>query len=78
MVFTFWGASLVAQRLKCLLVMWETRVKSLGWEDPLEKKWQPAPVFLPGESLGRRNLVGYSPRGRKESDTTERLTFKEK
>ena len=72
MVFTFWGASLVAQRLKRLLVMWETRVQSLGWEDPLEKKWQPAPVFLPGESLGRRNLVGYSPRGRKELDTTER------
>ena len=31
------------------------------------------PVFLPGESHGRRSLVGYSPWGRKESDTTERL-----
>ena len=30
-------------------------------------------VFLPGESHGRRSLAGYSPRGRKESDTTERL-----
>ena len=29
-------------------------------------------MFLPGESHGRRSLVGYSPRGRKESDTTER------
>ena len=29
-------------------------------------------VFLPGESHGRRNLVGYSPWGRKELDTTER------
>ena len=29
-------------------------------------------VFLPGESHGQRNLVGYSPQGRKESDTTER------
>ena len=31
-------ASLVAQRLKCLPAMWETRVQSLGWEDPLEKE----------------------------------------
>ena len=39
------------------------------------KAWQPTPVFLPGESHGQRSLVGYSPRGRKESDTTERLHF---
>ena len=39
------------------------------------RKWQPAPVFLPGEFHGQRSLVGYSPRGRKESDTTERLHF---
>ena len=39
------------------------------------RKWQPTPVFLPGESQGRRSLVGYSPWGRKESDTTERLHF---
>ena len=31
-------ASLVAQRLKCLPTMWETRVRSLGQEDPLEKE----------------------------------------
>ena len=43
-------------------------------EDPLgRRKWQPTPVFLPGESHGWRSLVGYSPRGRKESDTTERF-----
>ena len=29
------------------------------------------PVFLPGEFLGQRSLVGYSPQGHKESDTTE-------
>ena len=39
------------------------------------RKCQPTPVFLPGESHGWRSLVGYSPRGRKESDTTERLHF---
>ena len=38
-------------------------------------KWQPTPVFLPGESHGRRSLVGYSPQGRKKSDMTERLHF---
>ena len=38
-------------------------------------KWQPTPVFLPGESHGRRSLVGYSPWGRKELDMTERLHF---
>ena len=39
------------------------------------RKWQPTPVLLPGESHGWRSLVGYSPWGRKESDTTERLHF---
>ena len=35
------------------------------------RKWQPTPVFLPGEPHGQRNLEGYSLWGRKESDTTE-------
>ena len=35
------------------------------------RKWQPTPVFLPGESQGRRSLVGCSLWGRTESDTTE-------
>ena len=48
--------------------MW---VRSLGWEDPLEEGWQPTPVFLPGESHGQRSLVGYSPWGCKELDTTK-------
>ena len=34
--------------------MQETQVRSLGWEDPLERKWQPTPVFLPGKSRGWR------------------------
>ena len=42
---------------------------------PWRRKWQPTPVFLPGESHGQRTLLGYSPWGRKESDTTERLHF---
>ena len=39
------------------------------------RQWQPTPVLLPGKSHGWRSLVGCSPRGRKESDTTERLHF---
>ena len=39
------------------------------------RKWQPTPLFLPGKSHGRRSLMGCSPWGRKESDTTERLHF---
>ena len=39
------------------------------------RQWQPAPVLLPGKSHGWRNLVGCSPWGREESDTTERLHF---
>ena len=42
---------------------------------PWRRAQQPTPVFLPGESHGQRSLVGYSPRGRRESDTTERLHF---
>ena len=38
---------------------------------PWNRKWQPTPVFLPGESHGQRSLMGYSPWGRKESDMTE-------
>jgi len=38
-------------------------------------QWHPTPVLLPGESHGRRSLVGCSPWGRWESDTTERLHF---
>ena len=64
-------ASLVAQRLKHLPGMRETQVQSLGWEDPWRRKWQPTPVLLPRESHGGRSLVGYSPWGRKDSDTTE-------
>ena len=45
--------------------MW---VWSLSLEDPLESKWQPTPVLLPGESHGQRRLEGCSPWGHKESD----------
>ena len=61
--------------VKRVSTLWETRVQSLSWEDPLEKEWQPTLVLLPGKSHGQRSLVGYSPGGRKESDKTEQLHF---
>ena len=52
----------------------ETKVQSLGQEDPLEEEMVPTPVFLPGESYAQRGLWGCSPWGHKESDRTERLS----
>ena len=66
-------ASLVAQPGKHLPAMQETWVQSLAQEDPLEKEWQHTPVLLPRKAHGWRSLLGYSPWGRKELDTTERL-----
>ena len=74
--------ALVASQLKAFLLV--QRIKRLpakqdpGFDPwvgkiPWRRKWQPTPVFLLGESHGQRSLAGYSPRGRKESNTTERL-----
>ena len=41
---------------------------------PWGRKWQPTPVFLPGESHGQRSLAGYSPKGCKEFHTTKGLS----
>ena len=49
----------------------ERWVRSLGQEDPLEEGMASTPVFLPRESHGQRSLVGHSPWGRRELDTTE-------
>jgi len=52
------------------------RLKRLGFDPwvakiPWRRARQPTPGFLPGESLGQKSLVGYSPQGYKESDMTE-------
>ena len=44
---------------------------------PWRREWQPTPVLLREEPHGQRSLEGYSPWGRKESNTTERLTHTE-
>ena len=68
-------ASLVPSMVKNLSGIQETWVQSLGQEDPWRRKWQPTPVFLPGESHGQRSQAGCSPWGHKEWDMTEWLTI---
>ena len=66
--------SLVAQTIKNPPAMQEIWVWSLGGKIPWKRKWQPTPVFLPGEFHGQWSLAGYSPRDHTESDWTEWLT----
>ena len=53
----------------------KTRFNPWVGKIPWRRKWQPTPVFLPREFHGQRSLVGCSPCGCKELDTTERLHF---
>ena len=69
------GASLVVQRLKRLPAVWETRVRSLGREDPLEKEMATHSSILAWRIPWMEELGGPQSMGRKESDTTERLHF---
>ena len=70
----FPGGSVV----KNLPAVQETGFDSWVRKIPWRRKWQPTPGFLPGESHGQRSLVGYSPWGCKESDTTEWISNKSK
>ena len=65
-------ASLVAQAVKNPPTLWETCVWSLGWEDPLEDG-NPLQYCLENPHR-QRSLMGYYPRGHKESDTTEQVS----
>ena len=62
-------AFLVAQMVICLQCK-RPRFDSWVGKIPWSGKWQPTPVFLPGESHGQRSLAGYRTCGHKESDTT--------
>ena len=64
---------LVAQTVKCLPTMWETRIQSLAWEDLLEKEMATHCSILAWKIPWKKNLSGYSPSGCKELDMTERL-----
>ena len=66
----------VAQKVKRLSTMWETWVRSLGWEDSLEKEMATHSSTLALKIPWMEELgAGYYPWGRKESGTTERLHF---
>ena len=64
----------MAQWVKNLPAMQEPQDQSLGEKIPWRGKWQPTSVFLPEKSYGQKSLAGYSPKGCKELDTTERLS----
>ena len=67
---------LVAQTVKNLPAM-QQRYRFDPWVRKVvcRRKWLPSPVFLPGELLGQKSLVGCSPWGCKELDTAEQLTL---
>ena len=65
----------MAQRLKRLPAMWETWVRSLGREDPLEKEMATHSSILAWRIPWTEDLAGLQSTGRKESDTTEQLHF---
>ena len=69
--------SLVDQMVKRLVCLQCGRPGFNPWMGKIlwRRQWQPTPVLLSGKSNGRRSLVGYSPWGHKESDTTQRLDF---
>ena len=60
--------------VKNLSAMQEMQVRSLGWEDPLEKGMAAHSSILAWRILWTEEPGGYSPQGHKESDTTEQLT----
>ena len=65
---------MVAQMVKNLPAMWESQVRTLGWEDPLEKGMATHSTILAWRIHGQRSLAGCSPWGHKELYTTEQLT----
>ena len=60
-------AQMVKNLPQCRRPRFDPWIGQITWR----RKWQPTPVFLPGEFHGQRSLEGYSPWGRKESDMTE-------
>ena len=66
---------IVAQAGRNLLAKEETGLDPWVGRTPWRRAWQPTPVFLPGKSHGQRSLAGYSTRGRKDLDTTERRSL---
>ena len=66
-MFCTWIYNFLSWDSSCIVEAFNTACVLISWS----RAWQTTPVFLPGESHGQRSLVGYSPWGDKESDTTE-------
>ena len=64
------GKESACQCRRCWRHSFNLRVRKVAWR----RKWQPSPVFWPGESQGQRSLVGYSSWGCRESDMTKQLS----
>ena len=62
-------------KLHHFLVVFSLSISLVLWVNTRRRRWHPTPVLLPGKSHGQRSLVGCSPWGREESDTTEGLHF---
>ena len=60
--------------VKDSLSMQETQIRPLGQEDPLEEEMATCSSVFAWEIHGQRSLVGCSPRGHKDLDTTEQLS----
>ena len=67
----------ILQNFRCIQKLRRSKINCLKFtrETNRIRQWQPTPILLPGKSHGRRSLVGCSPWGREESDTTEQLHF---
>ena len=72
-MYIFYGASLVAQMVKNMPEMQETRVRSLDWEDPLDKKMAAHSNILAWKISRTEETGGYSPQGRKSQSTDHRV-----
>ena len=66
-----WSRSISHESVRLIQWLFLSFVLFLSWR----RQWHPTPVLLPEKSHGWRNLVGCSPWGLQESDTTERLHF---
>ena len=73
-IILLFRASLVAQMVKNLPTMRETRFSPWVGKISWRREWQLTLAFLPGEVHGQRSLAGYSPRGCREWDMTQHLT----
>ena len=68
-IFNFWGTSILFSTVGCTILH--------SYQQCWRRQWQPALVFLPGESHAQKSLVCYNPWGCKESDMTEWLTHQQ-